>query len=126
MSIRELARNSRCLCGSGKKYKQCCLNKRQMAMDGQSVFRGIGKNSSQDVADALVAAQNFPCILCASDLIARTSLFIPTGDMAKKLGQPDGKIRHFFYSVCCECEKLPDLLEKIENNILEDYKKSIN
>ena len=50
LKITMLGRNAKCLCGSGKKYKKCCLNAKDVPIQkGKDYFHSKGKNAEEFV-----------------------------------------------------------------------------
>lgn len=124
--VKRIGRNSSCLCGSGKKYKHCCLKNSIDSMttinDGQSVYKGIGKNNKGilKVMDAIHYITNKKCILCGNkpDFAA---MFSPTAEFAKQIGKSQEKLITLFYSICKDCQKMPDCSQKIEDIFAKEY-----
>lgn len=59
------------------------------------------------------------CRLCSAGF-TRVGVFVPTdADLARRLGQPEGKTRYVLYGLCDRCHALPDHNERIEAAILD-------
>lgn len=117
-AISRIGRNAPCLCGSGKKFKKCCLPKLETRLttvrDGQAVFRGGSNNKAlMQVMEGVHAARTMQCILCGSEPHA-SGAFIPTPEFAEKIGQPKGKLRTLYYAICKRCMERPDSTKAVE------------
>ena len=99
-------RNELCPCGSGKKFKRCCLT----------------GNQAETVTN-VISANKTPCLLCAKEPYVSAD-FIPDGEMAKEMKVPEGKQRHILYTLCETCFSLPNKTELIEAKILREYQDS--
>nr|HID58041.1 hypothetical protein [Desulfobacterales bacterium] len=80
--LRKVGRNEACPCGSGKKYKHCCLERHEMVkakMDGEEIERRIAKEREQQklielinkTFDLLASHQYGKAIRTASRLLNR-------------------------------------------------------
>lgn len=60
------------------------------------------------------------CSVCLgpSDLI---SIFWPNESFARRIGQPEGKMRVVVYGICHVCRELPDRAQRVEREILRDF-----
>ena len=63
------------------------------------------------------------CLLCGAPRLM-LGQFIPEPKTAKRLGQPEGKQRIFFYGLCETCftpDQKEEMMEKVENKFLQDW-----
>jgi len=60
-----------------------------------------------------------PCCLCGT-LTHSFGIFEPNPPFAARIGEPPGKRRLIFYSVCNECIGEPDMPSQIERAMLRD------
>jgi hypothetical protein len=80
----------------------------------------ISKHPPSTWPDLLVAAGTDKCILCQSPKIREVAMFLPNDNMAKLLGQPEGKYRVALYALCGKCMELQDKLDRVEKKMLAD------
>ena len=64
------------------------------------------------------------CLLCGASA-SYGAFWFPTPELARVLGQPDGKIRAFGYSLCEKCKDLPDSCDRVETVILDQLTASV-
>ncbi len=103
-------RNQPCLCGSGKKYKRCCLIRMIRSTRPDSIC--------QSTALALHAARGFDCLLCAAPPQA-VALFVPTPAALREMGVTDGQGKAVAYSLCRSCALRPDRAQEVERRVVE-------
>lgn len=64
------------------------------------------------------------CLLCGEPA-THLGLFRPPKELAKILGEPPGKIRHFAYPICNDCMHQKDFPQRVEEIIHNDAMPSV-
>jgi hypothetical protein len=69
---------------------------------------------------ALAIAALEPCFLCGAKA-AGAGVYLPTGRLARELGQPAGKSRMFVHALCGTCAPDPRTPARVEERIAEAF-----
>lgn len=60
------------------------------------------------------------CTLCGASPATRKGVWCPTAEASRKLGAAEGKMRLIVWGVCEACGALPDVMQRVENQIFEE------
>lgn len=70
------------------------------------------------IATELEDAADSPCLLCGASRVTGVGLWLPNRDCSRRLGAPEGKIRACPYGLCQGCQRLPDVVTRVEDYFL--------
>ena len=59
------------------------------------------------------------CAICKGPFVV-TALFNPPESFARRIGQPDGKKRLIVYGLCKPCSEIPNVADRVEEEILRE------
>jgi hypothetical protein len=69
-----------------------------------------------------IRAEQGGCALCGARA-GTVGIFTPTPSFALRIGQPGGKQRLAAYGLCDQCARLPDVAQRIEQELQANWEK---
>jgi hypothetical protein len=93
-------------------------------MPNESLEELVKDDSLRRAIEAVIAHNALTsCCLCRKWNPQFLSAFFPNDDLARRIGQADGRTRVVVYALCGCCQELPDREMRVERKILRDFQR---